>query len=211
MIDLLEIFRSRRLVAVLRAPDADRFVPAAKVLYEAGITCLEFTLTTRGALDAIRDARKALPGDALVGAGTVRTAQHVDDAIDAGAGFLVSQTFKPDLVDAAHRRDVPFMPGTLTPTEILAAWEHGVPAVKISPVGPVGALEYLSEVLAPLPDVPVVPSGGVTLEAAADYLRRGAAAVGVSRALVLDALAPGGDLDALAERTRTVVASVAAA
>ena len=210
MIDLLDIFRSRRLVAVLRATDADRFVAAAQVLHKAGITCLEFTLTTEGAFDALRDARKALPDDTLLGVGTVRTMQHVDDAIAAGADFLVSQTFKPTLVDAAHGRDVPFMPGTLTPTEIVAAWEHGVPAVKISPVGPVGGLEYLSEVLAPLPDVPVVPSGGVTLEAAPEYLRRGAVAVGLSRALLLDALGPDGDLDALAERTRAVVASVAA-
>jgi len=211
MIDLLEILRTRRLVAVLRAADADRFVPASQALYEAGITCLEFTLTTQGALDALRDARKALPDDALLGVGTLRTLQHVTDAVEAGADFLVNQTFSPELVDAARDRDLPFVPGTLTPMEIVRAWEYGVAAVKISPVGPVGGVEYLSEVLAPLPDVPVVPSGGVTLEAAHEYLRRGAAAVGLSRALTLDALTPGGDLDALAERARAVVASLNAA
>jgi 2-dehydro-3-deoxyphosphogluconate aldolase/(4S)-4-hydroxy-2-oxoglutarate aldolase len=209
MIDLLDILRSRRVVAVLRAPDADRFLPASQALYDAGITCLEFTLTTHGALDALRDARKALPGDALLGVGTVRTLRHVNESIEAGADFLVNQAFKPELVDAAHERDVPFVPGTLTPTEVVRAWEHGVPAVKVSPIGPVGGLDYLSELRGPLPEIPLLPTGGVTREAAPEYLRRGAVAVGLSRDLLLDALQPGGDLDALAARGRAVVAALA--
>jgi 2-dehydro-3-deoxyphosphogluconate aldolase / (4S)-4-hydroxy-2-oxoglutarate aldolase len=208
MIDLLDILRSRRVVAVLRAADADRFLPASQALYDAGITCLEFTLTTQGALDALRDARKALPSDALFGVGTIRTLQDVDEAIAAGADFLVNQTFKPQLVDAAQSRDVPFVPGALTPIEVVRAWEHGVPAVKVSPIGPVGGLDYLSELRGPLPDIPLLPTGGVTLEAAPEYLRGGAVAVGLSRALMLDALEPGGDLQALADRSRAAVASL---
>ena len=208
MIDLLEILRARRVVAILRAPDADRFLPAAQTLYDAGITCLEFTLTTRGALDALRDARKALPDDALLGVGTVRTLQHVDESIEAGADFLVNQTFKPELVDAGQRRGLPFVPGALTPIEVVRAWEHGVPAVKVSPIGPVGGVDYLSELRAPLPDIPLLPTGGVTRESAPEYLRAGAVAVGLSRDLMLDALEPGGDLDALAERGRAAVASL---
>ena len=208
MIDLLDVLRSRRVVGILRAVDSDRFVSASQVLYGAGITCLEFTLTTRGALDALRDARKALPGDALLGVGTVRTLQHIDDSIEAGADFLVNQTFKPELVDAAQGRGVPFVPGALTPIEVVRAWEHGVPAVKVSPIGPVGGVEYLSELRAPLPDIPLLPTGGVTLEAAAEYLRGGAVAVGLSRALVRDALEPGGDLDGLADRGRAAIASL---
>jgi 2-dehydro-3-deoxyphosphogluconate aldolase / (4S)-4-hydroxy-2-oxoglutarate aldolase len=208
MIDLLHVLRSRRVVAVLRAPDADRFLPASQALYDAGITCLEFTLTTQGALDALRNARKALPEDALLGVGTVRTVQHVHDSIDAGADFLVNQAFKPELVDAAQNRDVPFVPGTLTPIEVVRAWEHGVPAVKVSPIGPVGGLDYLSELRGPLPEIPLMPTGGVTREAAPEYLRGGAVAVGLSRDLLLDALRPGGDLGALAVRARAVVAAI---
>jgi 2-dehydro-3-deoxyphosphogluconate aldolase/(4S)-4-hydroxy-2-oxoglutarate aldolase len=210
VIDLLDILKSRKLVAVLRAPDASQFVAVSRVLYEAGIRCIEFTLTTRGATDAVRDARKALPDDALFGAGTVRTLQQVDDAVAAGADFLVSQIFDPEVVDAAQRRGVPFVPGTLTPTEVVRAWEHGVPAVKVSPIGPVGGPEYLTELIAPMPEVPVMPTGGVTVDNGAEYLRRGAVAVGISRSLTGDALVPGGDLDALAERARRAVATVAA-
>jgi 2-dehydro-3-deoxyphosphogluconate aldolase / (4S)-4-hydroxy-2-oxoglutarate aldolase len=211
MIDLLATLRDRKLVAVLRAADADRFVTAAHVLYDAGFRCVEFTLTSRGALDALRDARKALPDDVLIGIGTVRTVAQVEDAVEAGADFLVSQIFSAEVVDAAQQRGVPFVPGTLTPTEVVRAWEHGVPAVKVSPVGPLGGPEYLTELIAPMPEVPVMPTGGVTVELAPEYLRRGAVAVGISRSLTGDALAAGGDLDALAERARAAVAGAAAA
>jgi 2-dehydro-3-deoxyphosphogluconate aldolase/(4S)-4-hydroxy-2-oxoglutarate aldolase len=210
VLDLLDALRSRRVVAVLRAADADRFVPASRVLLDAGIGVLEFTLTTAGALDALRAARRALPDGVLIGAGTVRTAQQAEDAVDAGADFLVSQIFTTDAVDAGRRRGVPFVPGTLTPTEVARAWEYGVAAVKVSPIGPVGGPEYLSELVAPLPDVPIMPTGGVTVAAAPEYLRRGAVAVGISRDLTGDALTTGGDLDALAERARAAVAGVVA-
>lgn len=210
MIDLHDALRSRKLVAVLRAPDANRFVAVSNVLYDAGFRCLEFTLTTDGALDALRNARKALPDDVLLGIGTVRTLAQVDAALEAGADFLVSQTFNAAVVDSAQSRGVPFIPGTLTPNEVVAAWEHGVPAVKVSPIGPVGGPEYLTELAAPLPEVPIMPTGGVTVDNGPEYLRRGAIAVGISRSLTGDALVPGGDLDALAERARTAVAGVAA-
>ncbi len=209
MIDLLDILRSRKVVAVMRAPDASQFVTASHVLYEAGIRCLEFTLTSEGALDVLRDARKALPDDMVIGIGTVRTLQQVDHAVEAGADFLVSQTFNPAVVDAAQRRGVPFVPGTLTPNEVVRAWEHGVAAVKVSPIGPVGGPEYLTELAAPMPEIPIMPTGGVTVATGPEYLRRGAVAVGISRDLTRDVLAPGGDLDALAERARAAVAGAA--
>jgi 2-dehydro-3-deoxyphosphogluconate aldolase/(4S)-4-hydroxy-2-oxoglutarate aldolase len=206
MIDLLDVLSSRKLVCVMRAPDASQFVAASQVLYEAGFRCLEFTLTSEGALDALHDARKALPGDVAIGIGTVRTLQHVDAAVEAGADFLVSQTFNPDVVDAAQNRGVPFVPGTLTPSEVVRAWEHGVPAIKVSPIGPVGGPGYLTELAAPMPEIPIMPTGGVTVATGPEYLRRGAIAVGISRDLTRDALTPGGDLDALAERARAAVA-----
>ncbi len=208
MIDLLDVLRTRRLVAVMRAPRADRFVEVSQILVDAGITTLEFTLTTQGALEALRDARKVLPDDVMLGVGTVRTLQDVDDAVDAGADFIVNQAFKPELVDAATRRDVPFVPGTLTPIEIVRAWDHGVPAIKVSPIGPLGGVDYLAELRGPLPEIPLMPTGGVTLEAAPDYLRGGAVAIGLSRALMLDVL-EGGDLDAFAGRARAAVESCA--
>ena len=168
-----------------------------------------FTLTTWGALEALVAARKALPSDALLGVGTIRTVQHVTDSFDAGADFLVNQAFKAGLVEAARRGDVPFILGTLTPIEIVTAWEFGVPAIKVSPIGPVGGLHCLAELRGPLPDIPLVPTGGVTIADAAAYLEGGAMAVGVSRDLIGDALAFGGDLAALSKRAERLDASTA--
>lgn len=175
-------------------------------MWGAGIRCFEYTLTTDGALDALAQLRKVLP-DALVGVGTVRSADHLRAASEAGAGFAVSQVFLPDLVTAAREHQIPFIPGALTPTEVVTAWNAGVPAVKVSPIGPLGGVSYLKELRGPLPDVAMMPTGGVTVEAAAHYLEAGAVAIGVSSALLGDALI-GGDLGALADRAEQLMASV---
>ncbi|MET0865827.1 MAG: bifunctional 4-hydroxy-2-oxoglutarate aldolase/2-dehydro-3-deoxy-phosphogluconate aldolase [Nakamurella sp.] len=196
----------RAVVAVLRAPTAEHFLASSKVLWNAGISCFEYTLTTDGALAALVEARRTLP-DAIIGVGTVRTAEHITAAVEAGADFAVSQIFLPELVAAAQRQQIPYVPGTLTPTEVITAWNSGVPAVKVSPIGPLGGVTYLNELRGPMPDVPIMPTGGVTLEAAGQYLDAGAVAVGVSTALLADALV-GGDLTALQQRAQQLVASV---
>jgi 2-dehydro-3-deoxyphosphogluconate aldolase / (4S)-4-hydroxy-2-oxoglutarate aldolase len=196
----------RAVVAVFRAPTAEHFVPASEVLWDAGVRCFEYTLTTAGALDALIALRKTLP-DALVGVGTVRTVDHLRAAVDAGAEFTVSQIFLPELVDAAREQQIAFVPGALTPTEVVTAWNAGVPAVKVSPIGPLGGVSYLNELRGPLPDVAIMPTGGVTLEAAAQYLDAGAVAVGVSSALMADVLF-GGDLAALRARAERLMSSV---
>lgn len=186
------------VVAVLRAPSAEHFVPACTVLWEAGLRCFEFTLTSQGALQAVAELRRHFP-HAVVGVGTVRTTDHLHAARQAGADFAVSQVQLPRLVEAARTIGLPFVPGALTPTEIVLAWEAGVPMVKVSPIGPLGGVGYLDELRGPLPDIPLMPTGGVTLGAAADYLRSGAAAVGVSSDLFGTSLGTG-DLTGLAER-----------
>jgi 2-dehydro-3-deoxyphosphogluconate aldolase/(4S)-4-hydroxy-2-oxoglutarate aldolase len=206
---LLDRLSARPVVAILRATEADRFAAASEVLYAAGFRCLEFTLTTNGALDAVEQVRGSLPDDLVLGVGTVRTTSQVHDAVAAGADFLVSQVFRAPLVEAAHELAVPFFPGALTPSEILAAWESGVPAVKVSPIGPVGGLEYFSQVRAPLPDVPLMPTGGVRLDEVTTYLQRGAVAVGLSGPLMGDSLDGTGDLAALDRRARAVIQSLA--
>jgi 2-dehydro-3-deoxyphosphogluconate aldolase / (4S)-4-hydroxy-2-oxoglutarate aldolase len=210
MSDLLKTLAPNPLIAILRAPDADRFAAATETLYGVGFRCVEFTLTTTGAIQALKEVLTSMPDDLVVGIGTVRTENHVAEAIDAGAAFLVSQVFRRPLVDAATRRGVPFFPGALTPTEILDAWESGVPAVKVSPIGPVGGLAYFDNVRGPLPDIPLLPTGGVELDEVSAYLDKGAVAVGLSGALLGDALLPGGDLAALARRAEQAVAAVRA-
>lgn len=196
----------RAVVAVFRAPTAEHFVPTSEVLWEAGIRCFEYTLTTEGAIDALVELRKVLP-EALIGVGTVRTVDHVRAARDAGAQFAVSQIFLPELAVAAQDQQIPFIPGALTPTEVVTAWNAGVPAVKVSPIGPLGGVSYLNELRGPLPDVAIMPTGGVTMEAAALYLDAGAVAVGVSGALLGDVLL-GGDLVALSARAEQLMSSV---
>jgi 2-dehydro-3-deoxyphosphogluconate aldolase / (4S)-4-hydroxy-2-oxoglutarate aldolase len=176
------------------------------VLRDAGVTCQEYTLTSDGALNAFARTRRAL-GDVVLGIGSVRTVDDLRAAADAGADFAVSQIFLPELVDAAVELGLCYIPGALTPTEVISAWNSGVPAVKVSPVGPLGGLDYLRELLMPMPDVAVMPTGGVTLETAAAYLRLGAVAVGISGHLLGDALLSG-DVSDLKARADTLVSSV---
>ena len=210
MSELLEALAPNPLIAILRAPDADAFGPVTETLYKAGFRCVEFTLTTSGAIDAMKEVLASMPDDLIVGIGTVRNQDQVEQAIDAGAAFLVSQVFRRPLVDAAAARGVPFFPGALTPTEILDAWESGVPAVKVSPIGPVGGLSYFDNLRGPLPDILMMPTGGVELDEVSAYLDKGAVAVGLSGSLIVDALLPGGDLAALAERAEGAMTAIRA-
>jgi 2-dehydro-3-deoxyphosphogluconate aldolase/(4S)-4-hydroxy-2-oxoglutarate aldolase len=188
----------RVVVAILRAPTAEHFVAASSVLWDAGIRCFEFTLTSEGALEAVSAFRERQP-EAVLGVGTVRTPEHLTGAQDAGAMFAVSQVFLPRLVDRAQELGLSFVPGALSPTEIVVAWESGVSLVKVSPIGPVGGVSYLNELRGPLPDIAMMPTGGVTLDAVDAYLAAGAAAVGISGAVFGDALITG-DLTGLADR-----------
>lgn len=197
-----------RLVAILRAPDADRFVVVAHALYDAGWLAVEVTLTTQGALDAIHDIRASLPDDAWVGAGTVMSPPDVQAVHAAGAQFAVSPVLDDGSVAAAGRLGLPFVPGALTPTEIVAAWRAGSPAVKVSPVASVGGPAYLAQVGAFLPGIPLLPTGGVRPEDVPAYLAAGAVGVGLGGPLLGDALTPGGDLAALTRRAAQLVAAV---
>ena len=199
------------VVAILRAADAGRFVQVGQALYEAGVRAVEVTLTSTGALAAFGRLREELPGDALLGVGTVRSVADAEAAVGAGAAYLVAPDFRPEVVAWAVERGVPAVPGALTPTEIAAAWAAGATAVKLFPVSAAGGPAYLTAVRAPLPEVPLVPTGGVGLGDIGAYLAAGAAAVGIGAPLLGDAGDPGGDLDALAGRAHRAVAAAGGA
>ena len=192
------------IVAILRAPTADGFAAVADVLIGAGITALEITLTSQGAIDAIAGLRRQLPASVAIGAGTVLTADDVKAAVDAGAAFLVSPVLDVPLVASSP---VPFYPGTSTPTEMFAAHRAGAPLVKLFPAAGLGP-RFLRDVRAPLPQLNVMPTGGVKIEDIADWLLAGAKAVGVGGPLIGDA-ATGGNVKALAARARHAVSAVA--
>jgi 2-dehydro-3-deoxyphosphogluconate aldolase/(4S)-4-hydroxy-2-oxoglutarate aldolase len=201
---VMEAIAAAGIVAVLRASDAGRFERVAEVLVEAGVTCVEFTLTSPGAVEALRRFAARIPAGVTLSAGTVLEPGTADAAIDAGASYLVSPTVGLDVIERARRRGVAALPGAFTPTEILWAWRAGADAVKLFPAS-VGGPAYLRAVRAPLPEVPLVPTGGVGLEEIGRYLDAGALAVGLGGPLVGDA-GEGGDLAALRRRAEAAVA-----
>lgn len=191
---LVESLRRQRLLAIVRGKDPVAALRTVHTLVEEGIVAVEISLTTTDALAVIRQARAELGPDALLGAGTVRSAADAALAVDAGASYLVT----PALVDGLAPYGVPVLMGALTPSEIEAALARGADAIKLFP-GSLGGPGYLRALRDPFPEVPFVPVGGVDAQAARDYLARGALAVGVGSPLVGDA-ADGGDLDRLRAR-----------
>ncbi|MEU9856615.1 bifunctional 4-hydroxy-2-oxoglutarate aldolase/2-dehydro-3-deoxy-phosphogluconate aldolase [Streptomyces sp. NPDC047974] len=198
------------VVAILRSTSAARFPEVAETLCAEGIRAVEFTLTTPGVLDALREFSQDLPEGLTLGAGTVVTPRQAEQAVAAGARYLITPAFAADVVAEALRLGVPVLPGAVTPTEILSAWQEGATMVKVFPASFAGGPAYVRALRAPLPDVPLVPTGGISVEEAPAYLASGAQAVGMGSPLVGDAC-EGGDLDALRERAARLVASLAGA
>ncbi|MFJ8301139.1 bifunctional 4-hydroxy-2-oxoglutarate aldolase/2-dehydro-3-deoxy-phosphogluconate aldolase [Streptomyces sp. NPDC094447] len=194
------------VIAILRSRSAARFPEVAETLREEGIHAVEFTLTTPGTLAALREFSQQRPTGLALGAGTVITPRQAEQAVAAGATYLITPAYSPEVVAEAQRLGVPVLPGALTPTEILSAWQQGAALVKLFP-GSFGGPEYVRAVRAPLPDVPLVPTGGISIEEAPAYLAAGAAALGMGSPLVGDAC-EGGDLAALRERAARLVSSL---
>jgi 2-dehydro-3-deoxyphosphogluconate aldolase/(4S)-4-hydroxy-2-oxoglutarate aldolase len=204
-----EAVAATRVVAILRAENASRAEAVVDVLLQHGIRSLELTLTTEGALDVVERLAARVPDGTDIGVGTVLRADDVDRAVAAGARFVVSPSVDPAVIEAATRHGIASYPGAFTPTEIHAAWAAGASAVKLFPAGALGP-DYLRAVRAPLPGIPLVPTGGIAVEAVGAWLAAGATAVGLGSPLIGDALARDGDLDALARRARAVCAAVGA-
>jgi 2-dehydro-3-deoxyphosphogluconate aldolase/(4S)-4-hydroxy-2-oxoglutarate aldolase len=172
------------IVPVIRtaSPQEARF--AVEAVWQGGIPIVEITMTIPQALDVISELVKTMP-KLLVGAGTVVNQDLALQCFDAGAQFLVTPGFSQKTVAAAHNLDMLIMAGALTPTEVMTAWDAGVDFVKVFPCSSVGGPSYIKALKGPLPHVPLVPTGGVNLETAGDYIRAGAAALGVGGELVL--------------------------
>jgi 2-dehydro-3-deoxyphosphogluconate aldolase/(4S)-4-hydroxy-2-oxoglutarate aldolase len=202
---LREALGQTHVLAIFRAKTSTYFVAAAQALADSGVRALEFTLTSGGALDALRQLRSESP-DLLAGAGTVITPQDAADAVAAGAQFLVSPCTRVDTLQRAAELGVPMIAGATTPSEIVTAHDHGSELVKLFPstVGP----DYVRAVREPLPHIDLVVTGGVALDAIPGFLAAGACAVGLGSPLTGDALDTG-DIAAVAERARTALARAA--
>jgi 2-dehydro-3-deoxyphosphogluconate aldolase/(4S)-4-hydroxy-2-oxoglutarate aldolase len=207
---ITEDIEAHGVVAVIRMKEPDRLRAVIDALAAGGLRALEVTMTVPGAIDLIAQIAPTLPKGFLFGAGTVNDADTAARAIDAGARFIVSPVFRRSVIEACHARDVPAMPGCYTPTEILDAWDAGADVVKLFPATTLGP-GYLKDVRAPLPQVKLMPTGGVTVENAGDWIKAGAVAVGVGSALLDAPAIASGQYHVLEEKARRIVANVRAA
>ena len=199
---------AEQAVAVVRTDSPDAMVELARALLAGGVSCIEITLTVPGALDAIRRVAEDLAQDAdapevLIGAGSVLDAHQAEAAIEAGARYIVSPGFKRDIVEAAHSLDAAAMPGCFTPTEILTATEAGADVVKVFPADALG-MAFFRGVLAPMPHLRLMPTGGVSLTNADGWVAAGAVAVGVGSALVDKRAVAAGDWATITANARTL-------
>ena len=198
------------IVAVIRIKDPAKLQAVVDAIAEGGITALEVTMTVPGAIELIADLAPKMPSGFLLGAGTVLDAGTALKVIDSGAQFIVSPVYRRDVIDACHSRNVPVTPGCFTPTEILDAWDAGADIVKVFPATALGP-GYIKDVLAPLPHVKLMPTGGVTLDNAGVWIKAGAVAVGVGSALTDAKAIAAGNFVVLRTNAERIVASVRAA
>jgi len=200
------------VIAVVRAKSGSQLLEVAGALLAGGVDCVEITMTTPNALEVIAQCRRALGEKAMIGVGSVLSAAVARQAIQAGAQYVVSPIFKAEIVQAAHEAGLPCVPGSFTPTEILTATEAGAGAVKVFPGGAVGP-QYIRDLLAPMPHLKLTPTGGVTLETAAEWIAAGAVTLGIGSALVTRKALAEGDfagIQRLAEQYVRIVAEARA-
>jgi 2-dehydro-3-deoxyphosphogluconate aldolase / (4S)-4-hydroxy-2-oxoglutarate aldolase len=197
------------IVPVVRASSSAEARTAAEAVCKGGIPIVEITMTVPGAVEVIRELAKSFsPNELLVGAGTVLNPEQAQRCLDAGAQFLVSPGFNAKTVALAIAERRLIMAGALTPTEVIVAWEAGSDFVKVFPAGNVGGPKYIKALKGPLPDVPLIPTGGVNLQTAAEFLEAGAAALGIGGELVHPGHLKSGNTEAIVDAARTFVAIV---
>ena len=203
--DVLARIRDVGIVPVVRAESADEALAAIAAIRAGGIDILEITMTVPGAVRLIEEVSRSLGGDAVVGAGTVLDAETARTCILAGAQFVVSPAWSAATIACCRRYGVPILPGALTPTEVLAAWEAGADMVKVFPCSALGGASYIKALKAPLPQIDLIPTGGVNLDTAAAFIKAGSTALGVGADLVdLKALRDG-KASLLTERAQKLV------
>jgi 2-dehydro-3-deoxyphosphogluconate aldolase/(4S)-4-hydroxy-2-oxoglutarate aldolase len=195
------------IVAVVRSPDSQQLVEVAKALVDGGVSVVEITMTVPHALEVVCQVRQALGDRLLLGAGTILDAETARAALLAGAEYLVAPTVNLDVIRLCQRYDKLVMPGAFTPTEILTAWEAGADIVKVFPADVLGPA-FFKAVRAPLPQVKLMPTGGVDLNTAADFLRAGACCLGVGGQLVEPRAVAERDFDRIRDLARQYVAVV---
>ena len=207
---IVERIHESGVIAIMRANSSEQLLAAAEAVLAGGVNAIEVTLTTPGALAVIEQAVKKFGDSVLFGAGTVLDPESARAAISAGAKFIVAPTTKLETIALCRRYSIPAMPGAYTPTEILTAWEAGAEVVKVFPADTLGP-QFIKAVKAPLPQVRLCPTGGVTVANAGDFIRAGADVVGVGGELINNKLLAAQDFAEIASRARQFREAVAKA
>jgi 2-dehydro-3-deoxyphosphogluconate aldolase / (4S)-4-hydroxy-2-oxoglutarate aldolase len=203
--DVIQTIRDVGIIPVVRAQSADEAMQAIDAIREGGISILEITMTVPGAIGVIEQVSARYGTDALVGAGTVLDGETARACILAGARFVVSPSLNVETIEVCRRYGIAVMPGALTPTEVVQAWSAGADFVKVFPAGAVGGASYIKSLKAPLPQIELIPTGGVSLKTAADFIKAGASALGVGADLVDVKAIREGQQHVLTERAREFV------
>jgi len=203
----IEQILAKKIVAVVRLDDYTRAVDVARALAAGGVSVLEFTLTGRGAIEAVSATRKALGDTVCVGVGTVLKSKDAEAAIDAGAQFAVTPAIRREVIATCTKRQTLILCGGFSPTELLEAYEAGAELVKVFPAQ-LGGPKFIKDVLAPMPFLKLVPTGGVSPENAREYLSAGAVAVGIGGNLVSNKLVAAEAFDQITATARACMDTV---
>ncbi len=207
-LEILQYLLTEKVIAVVRLESGEQLVRAAEALKFGGISTIEFTFSTPGALDMLKEASTRFGGEVLLGAGTVLDPETARAAILAGAEFIVTPTANVETIAMCKRYGKPILAGAMTPTEMLTVWEAGADLVKVFPASHLGGPDYIRAVLAPLQQLRLAPTGGVSAENAAEYLKAGAVCVGVGGNLVNRRAVMNGDWRTVTAEARRLVAAV---
>jgi 2-dehydro-3-deoxyphosphogluconate aldolase/(4S)-4-hydroxy-2-oxoglutarate aldolase len=205
---VLERIKSIGIIPVVRASSGDEALAAVEAIKAGGLSVLEITMTVPGAVGIIEQIAKRYGDEVLVGAGTVLTAETAKDCLRAGAQFVVSPALNLETIAFCRDAGCAIMPGALTPTEVVTAWSAGADMVKVFPCGAMGGASYIKSLKAPLPQIELVPTGGVSLSTAASFIEAGSAAIGVGADLVDIKAIRAGQSERITETTRAYIEAV---
>ena len=204
---ILDEILKRKVVAVLRIKEEEKLKKVIEAINKGGISVVEITMTVPNAIQLIEKMSKELDKNIILGVGSVLNKSIAEDAIKAGAKYVVSPVLKKEIIEASHKHDVPVMPGCFTPTEIQTAYEFGADIIKVFPADVVG-MAFFKAILAPLPHLRLMPTGGVSLTNAGDWLKAGACAVGIGSALLDKKAIQEGNYSKLKENAATIMKSI---
>jgi 2-dehydro-3-deoxyphosphogluconate aldolase/(4S)-4-hydroxy-2-oxoglutarate aldolase len=203
----LQLIRETGIIAIMRAKSSGQLIAAAEAIRLGGVKVIEVTMTTPGALNVITEATQKYGQEVLFGAGSVLDPETARAAILAGAGFIVAPSLNQAVISLCHRYSIPVLPGCFTPTEMLTAWEAGADMIKLFPAD-LGGPDLVKAILAPFPQFEIVPVGGVDLDNAAEFIEKGAVALGIGSSLINQKLLDGGDMDELTRRASAFIDAV---